>query len=117
MKKIPAALLLILAALAVSSSLAAAAPRVYLNDTSIYLNQNRDINLTLSNNVSTTEVINHTFKGRSSANNANWDVEYRVTNSSDFLLRFRVDDEVGTANDKIASFSCDGSIGPDICGP
>ena len=124
MKKIPAALLLILAALAVSSSLAAAAaaPRVYLNDTSIYLNKVRDVNLTLSTNISSDGIINHTFKGRSTESNSKWDVEYRATNSSSFLFKFRVDDNTLAGpdlvgGDQILSFSCDGNTGPTICGP
>jgi len=95
-----------------------ASPKVYLNEsgpnsTSSNLTFLLSQNLTIDNN------LNHTFEGRSTGNNANWDVEYMASNTTGFLLRLRIDDEAGTLDDKILSIDCiDTSKTPTvICGP
>ena len=86
-----------------------ALPRVYLNDSTQFTisvgSPNRT--LTLSKNLTIDDNINNTFEAKSTAGGAfNFDVEYIASNTTGFLLRFRIDDEAGTASDIMQKVDC-----------
>ena len=84
-----------------------ASPKVYLDQAAQFTLSGGSPNstLTLSANLTLEDNINHTFEGRSNSA-GNLDVIYMPSNSTNFLLRFRIDDEAGTVGDIIQKVDC-----------
>lgn len=93
-------------------------PRTYLNDPGPN-STSGNLTFSLSSNLTLNDNLNHTFEGRSSGSNADWDVEYVASNTTGFLLRIRVNDQAGTADDVISAVDCvnTGTLSGNICGP
>ncbi len=88
-------------------SISHASPRIYLNDSTTYSINLGSPNQTLplNRNLTLSDNINHTFEAK--ANSAgNFDVEYISSNTSGFLLRFRIDDEADILNDILQQVDC-----------
>ncbi|MBI1935512.1 hypothetical protein HYS31_03650 [Candidatus Woesearchaeota archaeon] len=84
-----------------------AAGRTYLNESAQFsiIGAAPNNTLPLRSNITLYDRINHTFEGKSTGA-SNWDVEYVASNTTGFLLRFRIDNEAGTADDKIQKVDC-----------
>jgi len=88
----------------------------FLNNSNLYDGlENNTLNLNV--NIAFEQNPVHVFEGQSDIDNADWEIEYRASNTTGFLLRIVVNDQAGINGDKIHWVDCVNTVATSqICG-